>query len=286
MGLADHIRDGASLIRENVTLQANASNSGSIELGSAYMLLTLQSNIPCRLRLYDNLQSRDDATEKIRPFTTNFVPNNIALIGDFSMSVAGTYKIDPATYGVVATASNKLTYYRIDNNTSTPTIVFNRYLLEDSTVNTINRITVPYIQSLVTTGTFVTGTLSDPTVPRTYLLVSASLSGSGTRARIRLYSRSNVFSNTTEISRSFATESLGSTGLIIDAILSGSQTTYFVPKIVGSNLDTIGSDLVAIRSNEAAIMGENEMYYILENLASTPGTTNIKVSLHVFSLES
>lgn len=285
MGLAEHIRNGAVLDRQTINLQTSAAGSGSVDLGSAYILLSLTTNTPCRLRLYDNLESRDNATEISRTFVNKGVANNIALIGDFSMSVAGTYTIDPAVYSVVATSSNKLTYYRIDNGASAPIITFNRFLLEDSSINIINRVTVPDIQATVTTGSFVSGTLASATVPRTYLLVSASLSGSGKRARLRLYTKSTAFSNATEISRSFATESLGTTGLVIDALLSGSETTYFVPKLIGANLDTIGTNLISIRGNDAAIMGDNEMYYILQNLSPTTPTDDIKVSLHVFSLE-
>lgn len=285
MGLAEHIRNGAVLNRQSVNLQTSVARSGSVDLGSAYTLLSLTTNTPCRLRLYDNLESRDNATEISRTFANKSVANNIALIGDFSMSVAGTYKIDPVVYGVVATSSNKLTYYRVDNTVTAPTITFNKFLLEDSTINIINRITVPDIQVTVTTGSFVSGTLANVTVPRTYLLVSASLSGSGKRARFRLYTKSTVFSNPTEISRSFATESLGTNGLIIDALMSGSQTTYFVPKLIGANLETVGTNLITIRGNDVAMMGYNEMYYIVQNLSPTTVTDDIKISLHVFSLE-
>lgn len=286
MGLAEHIRQGAVLKRESITLNASPSNSGSFVLGSAYALFTINTNIPCRLRLYDNLSSMEDSDEISRPFIDKGVKNNIALVGDFSMSAAGTYKIDPMVYGVIATASNELTYYRINNNTAPPIITFNRFLLENSQIDIDNRVTVVDIDRYVESNTFVTGTLADITVPRTYLLVSASLSGSANRARVRLYSKNTVFSNSTEISRSFATESLGTSGLIVDAILSGSQTTYFVPKIVGANLNTIGTNLIAIRGNDTAIMGDKEFYYILENLSPVIGTANIKISFHVFSLES
>jgi hypothetical protein len=51
MGLKEYIRLGAQLTRDTITTQTTVVGSGSVELGSAYALLSIQTNFPCRLRL-------------------------------------------------------------------------------------------------------------------------------------------------------------------------------------------------------------------------------------------
>ena len=289
MGLKEYLTSGAKLSRQIVQLQTNITGSGSVELGAAYALLSIETDVPCRIRLYDNAFSRDNVAEKARSFGDTNVPSNIALIGDISASSIGKYTLDPVVYGLASTSSNKLTYYKIDG-TSAASINFVRYLLEDSTVSIDNRRTLPVIKQNVPLGGYITGTLTyDPIsqiiIPQTYLLISASVSGSNTRARLRLYSTSGSLQNTTEISRSFTTESSATSKLIVDAVMSGGAVTYFVPKIIGANLTNMNNNLNSIRGIPTSIAGANEMYYILQNVATTPADTQISASLHVFSLE-
>lgn len=289
MGLEQYIRAGANLTREIITFTASPSGSGSVNLGSVYTLLSVGTNSPCRLRLYDNLDSLTNAGERIRTFGNTNVSASTALIGDFSMSVAGTYTIDPPMYGVSQIPSNKLTYYRTENTQSgvNPVITVTRYLLEDSSISTANRVNFPQITGSLTATRIISGTLTSLTnIPRTYLLVSASMVGSSSgSARLRLYTTSESLTNLTEISRSFTTESSNNSKLIVDAILTGSEITYFVPKIAGANLQTMGTDLNAIRLDSAAIMGNNQLYYVLQNSVSSSATIRVTASLHVFALE-
>jgi hypothetical protein len=286
MGLAEYIKAGAGLQRTVINLQTDITGSGSIDLGSAYVLLSMTTTAPCRLRLYDNSQSRDDTAEKTRIFGNTNISASTALVGDFTMS-AGTYTIDPVVYGVVENSISKLTYYRVDNTASGqfPQITFKRYLLENSSVSTAARKSIPVMTASLAANALVSGTLYDSQIPTTYLLVSASVSGSSTRARLRLYSTSQSFSDTVEVNRLFTTESSATSKLIVDAIMSGSQTTYFVPKIIGVNLKNTGTDLNLIRNNIEKIMGENELYYILQNVNTTGGTVAISASVHLFSFE-
>jgi hypothetical protein len=286
MGLAEYIREGARLERQVITLQGNISGSGSIDLGSAYILLSLNTTSPCRLRLYDNSASLVNTGERNRVFGNTSISASTALIGDFSMSRAGLFTVDPALYGVVQNTSNKLTYWRMDNTGSgiPPTIQVTRYLLEDPAFLISSRKTLPAITANLAPNQIVSGTISDTNIPTTYLLVSMSLGNSSHVARLRLYNNTSSFSNLSEVSRSFSTESIASS-LIVDAIVSGSETTYFVPKIIGANIQNLGNDLNVIRSNFSLIPGYNELYYILQNVSSSGGTVGISASVHVFSLE-
>jgi hypothetical protein len=241
------------------------------------------------LRLYDNLASLTDNGERTRVFGDTSVSASTALVGDFSMSVAGTYTIDPPVYGVIEEPLTNLTYYRTENTQSgvNPVRTVTRYLLEDSSVSTLNRVNFPQITASLQVNEIVSGTLISATnIPHTYLLVSASMVGSSAgQARLRLYTTNESLTNLTELSRSFATESSNNSKLIVDAILTGSEITYFVPKIAGANLQTMGTDLNAIRLDRVAILGNNELYYILQNPATGGDTITVSASLHVFALE-
>lgn len=284
MGLEQYIRAGANLERRIITVTSTQPGTGSVDLGSAYILLSVSTDRPCRLRLYDNSQSLANSGERARLFGNTSVSASVALVGDFSMSAPGVYSIDPPLYGVT---QNTLTYYRVENTQSLaqPTLTFTRYNIEDTQVSTANRVTLPNIMGQLLPQQISSGSIQESSIPRTYLLVSASLSNTAVPTRLRLYSTKESLTNQTELSRSFTTESRNNSNLIVDAILTGSEITYFVPKIVGANLQTMGTNLNSIRTNQVAIMGLNEVYYVLQNLATTGTAASISASLHVFSLE-
>jgi hypothetical protein len=285
MGLAEYINSGMRLTRDNITFQTNDSGTGSVDLGSAYILLGINTTAPCRIRFYDNQESLMNLQEQTRTFDDRNISASIALVGDFNMTAAGTYTVDPVVYGVISVPTASLTHFKVDNTGSGlfPTVTVNRYLLENSSINISNRVTLPSIQQTLSPDQIKVGTLST-SIPRTYLLVSCSLSDPTHLARLRLYSDSSALSNSAEISRSFATESV-ERKLIVDAILSGNEIAYFTPKIVGANLQYAGSNLLSIANNRTSLDGESQLYYALQNVSTTGGAQSIEVSLHMFSLE-
>jgi hypothetical protein len=282
MGLKEYIRLGAKLSRDSITAQTDATGSGSVELGSVYALLSIQTTAPCRLRLYDNSQSLNNVTEKNRIFGNTNIAASTALIGDFTMS-AGTYTIDPVVYGVVTPANTKLTYYRVDNTASAqyPVLTFTRYLLENATISTSNRVSLPAITGSLSVGQIISGAIINSQIPLTYLLVSASLDATGSAARVRLYSTLASINNVTEKNRGFTTESQMNS-LLVDAIITGSETTYFIPKIIGANLDTVGATLSVLNVPQ----GNPEIYYIFQSMATSGGARNMTASIHVVSVEN
>lgn len=291
MGLTEQIRAGGKLTRNLVQFVTDVVGSGSASLGSAYALINITPSLPCRLRLYDNEFSRDNLSEISRSFGDTNIQDNIALVGDFSQSVGGqSFKIDPTLYSVT---ENSFTYYRVDppSEINIQATIFN---LEDLSIETNNfvRRDLPIISASLeynpNQGAIVEkGTINSLDIPTTYLLVSASLDDSAHIARLRLYSISSSLNLESEISRSFDVEASPNAFLIVDMILSGSNTTYFSPKIIGANLDTMGTDLENIRTSRELISGKKEIYYMLENKnINAVGAENIEVSLHVFSLEN
>lgn len=269
MGLREHIAAGAKLRRTNVTF--TAAGTGQVTFPPAAAILSVSSSAPVRLRLYDDVASRDDGGESSRVFTAD--PNqNIAIVADISMSAAGQYTLDPIMY---ATPLTDTLLYRVDAGTSQ--ITLNIYPLESASIVTetaiTNKRTLPATTS---TGGQASGSLTGTSIPKTYALISASLNtGIG---RLRLYTNEAAIDNATEKSRTFVTEAPASVGLIVDAIITASEGSFqFFPKLIGANLNTIGSDLP-----REDISGENEIYYIIDKIS---GTGNISASLHVFSFE-
>lgn len=292
MGLAEQILAGAKLERTTVTYQTDSVGSGSVDLGLSYALLDIRTSVPCRLRLYDNQSSMENAGEIIRSFGDLNISASVALIGDFSMSFSEkTYTTDPIMYAVVNDTTSRLTYYRVEGAASPPQIQITRYLIEDSdypagggAYSVANRRTFKFKIPSLNVNISASGALSgDASIPQTYLLVSASLSGSNNVARLRLYSNSSSLYDETEKFRKFENEPSASVPLIVDAFLSGSEITYFVPKIVGANLQNMGSNLTQLRTNPAKMQGNHELYYIIENKSSV--ATEVTASLHVYSLE-
>jgi hypothetical protein len=284
MGLDQYIKEGHVLKRNTVTLTTSAEGTGSVELGSTYALLSIATDAVCRVRLYDNEVSTQFVGEISRSFEDTYVASEVALIGDFNMSSPGSYTIDPVVYGVVDDAASKLTYYLVDGGPAT--LTFNVYSMEDSEKSTTNRTTLPNITASLSAGQYSTGTIVSEDIPRTYLLVKALTPTTTTITRLRLYSTPASLTNPTEVSRSFSVEPASTANLLVDMIIQPDETIRFMPKIVGANLKTMGTDLNAIQLNLTAVRGVNELYYIVENVEPSGGPSNITVQVHVFSLET
>lgn len=297
MGLEEHIKAGAQLTRDTIIITA-PTGSGSVDLGPAFAVLKIQTDTPIRLRLYDNEQSRDTATEISRPFGLS-ADTSIALIGDFSMSAAGAYEIAPAVFGFCSSSNPSSTFYRVENATGQPSqsiVRITRYLLEDRgvppttgsfyTINNRRVISIDYSGTNIPSASIVSGTISTgvSTVPQTYMLISASLDNVAHKVRFRLYATSSAIFNATERTRPFTTEPSEVVALLTDVVIDdGSETVYFTPKIFGANLENMGNDLLLTAESTAKISGDSEIYYYLQNLTSV--AINPVVSMSLYALE-
>jgi hypothetical protein len=288
MGLAEQIRAGASLTRNTFVTPVTAT--GSASFGAAYTLLSISADKTCRVRLYDNESSRDNLGEIARPFGSTNISASVALVGDFIISSSARQFVDPVVYSVAESYEEPYTYYRISDyegsfppETPVATLTLTRYLLENNTLETsLSRKTLSPISYTLNAAGMVSGTIDE--CPRTFLLVSASVTTTTTEpVRVRLYSKFTAINDTAEKNRTFDQPASASAFLIVDAILKESEITYFSPKIVGANLNTMGTDLSITRRSNALIAGDSEIYYVLENLGASSQTIN--VSIHTYSLE-
>jgi hypothetical protein len=288
MGLAEHVNAGAQLTRDVITL-TDTTGTGVINFGATYTILSLAPNIPCRFRLYDDATSRDDATETNRTFPDTNIPASVALIGDFSMSAAGIYSVDPVLFGHAESFTSPLSYYRVEPPGAQ--IRVTRFLLEDNTVPPTvggfytrdNRRLLPtFAATNLPANGITSGSIEDAAIPTTYLLVSASLQ-TPSDARLRLYAKEASIHVTEEKERPFHIEPSADAHLLVDMILSDAEVTRFSPKIVGANLQNMGNNLQLLVGNVELLDGKQELYYILENL--TGSTASVEVLVYVYALE-
>ena len=291
MGLLEHIQAGAELIRKQVSFTTSyPDNSGSFTPDAAQMILGVTLEAPCRLRIYENASSLNNALESSRPFNIG-VSGSVALVADISASEAGTYTIDPALFMITDDFETPEVFYRVDGPTTSIDVSLNTFLLEDGNITasagtpytTANKRTITINEDSVTPTEYRTGTIPSLNSPRTYLLISSSLTTASHETRLRLYSTEDSLTSDTELSRSFSAPTDTGSFLIADMIVTGSEVTYFSPKIVGANLSTMGTNLSLIQTNKNSIDGTSGIYYVLQNLTGT--TQTIEQSIHIYSLE-
>lgn len=286
MGLKEQLNAGSSaLVRDNVIVSVTGNTpqyTGSVDLGGTFTLISTISSIPCRIRLYGNSGSRNDGTELIRPFTSqSTIGSTIALIADMMLTDTNKFNLYPPVFGTALDIANtNSVYYTVDTGSANPfsgsttTIIFNRFLLEDTKfsnlvgVNTREILYTPttsLVPSASVTGSFVS--------PRTYLLYTVEPNFS--TARLRLYATAELRDNTTEVSRSFMTEPNSGSGLIADLWLDATQAFPINPLLIGRN-DTDQGLFGSVPATQ-------ETYYTLTNLSA--GTVPAAVTMSIFSLE-
>jgi hypothetical protein len=281
MGLSEQLREGAVLERSVIPFEIE--ETGSLELGAAYIILGIEVDSPCRLRLYDNESSLDDFAESIREYEDSPSTTGIALIGDIDMNAAGSYTLDPVLYSVPEDTSTYYTYYRVSDPVTGSITV---YKLEDENIQANidndhykinNRRTVLFdgSKNILSSG--------DVTA-RTYLMIDAT---SNEDCRLRIYGKAASVDNQAEASRSFDIVPQADVILLADMLLDSGSQTKFIPKIIGANLQTLPTNLETIRLSRTAINSFSEIYYRLEpqDPFGPVEASDISVTMNIFALE-
>jgi hypothetical protein len=279
MGLAEHLQSDAVLDRRTVPF--SGSGMGSVYFGAAYIILAIEVDRPCRIRLYDNLSSRNNSTEASRQYGVGLLSDNIALTADINITAPGRYTLDPVLYGVPRDTSNYLTYFNITGNTGTVQGNLFLYKLEDETIE-------PYIEGECNSS------LADPACLRTQLEFvknNNSISGprtflmldviANTNCRLRLYatpeSRDSISENNRQFDQAITDPNIL---LIADIVLQANQRIQFSPKIISANLGTLPQNLEIIRTNRVSLNSFSTIYYTLDTISTTAS-----IIMNVFSLE-
>lgn len=281
MGLKEQLNFGANLLkRELLSFTITGSQpvySGSFDLGRTFALTNVKSTTPCRIRLYGNEYSRDELNEKIRPYVSQSIPQDIALIADINLDTLEAYNLYPVLFG--ANLDNVISdtiYYTIDSSSAAPmigtnTIQFNRFIMEDGSVvgspGVITRQTV-LITGSIAPGEMFSGSI---TTPKTYLLLQVIPNVSP--IRVRLYADSSYRDNITEKNRPINIEPISSSGLISDMYMSSTTTASLTPILLGRNSNDVLNN---------TLFASSVTYYTITNDSFA---SDVSASLHLFSLE-
>ena len=285
MGLKEQLNAGASaLVRNDISVSFTSVQpqyTGSVDLGGTFTLISVVSTTPCRIRLYGDSGSRNDGTELVRPFDSqSSVASTTALIADIILTDTNKFNLYPPVFGTALSIANTTAvYYTIDERNGYPlsdqnTIIFNRFLLEDTRISNLPGVNTREILYTPTTSLVPNASVTGSFVsPRTYILYTVEPNFS--TARLRLYTTAQSRDNTTELSRVFATEPNSGSGLIADLLLDATEAVPITPLLVGRN------------DNDQGLFGyipaTQETYYTLTNLSVA--TLPAAVTMSIFSLE-
>lgn len=273
MGLKEQLAAGASLKRSNVGINIAGSYqlySGSFPLGKTFIITSARSSIPCRIRLYGDSGSRNNAEEITRPYISQSISGSISLIADINLTDTSTLQLYPPLFGAnLDTPVSASVYYSITSSSvqlsGTNTITINRFLLEDPNASTYPGVTTRehyLITGSVPIGTSISGSIE---TPKTYLLLQVIPNTSP--IRLRLYTDATYRDNPAEKSRTFGVEPSASSGIIADMYIDTTETSSFTPVVLGRNMETPPT---------------SSTYYTLTNNGLISGVT---ASLYLFSLE-
>lgn len=281
MGLKEQLNAGANLLkREPLQFFITGSQpvyTGSLDLGRTFVLTSIQSTTPCRIRLYGNQYSRNEINELARPYISQSIPQDIALIADINFDALGIFNFYPPLFGAnLENAVTETIYYTIDSSSIAPivgtnTIQFNRFVMEDKSVVGLPGVSTR--ETVLITGSVAPGNMfsGSITTPKTYLLLQATPSTSP--IRVRLYSDSSYRDDTTEKNRPFSTEPISSSGLITDMYMDTTATASLTPILLGRNAnDTLYNSAYA----------SSITYYTITNESVA---SDVSASLYLFSLE-
>lgn len=273
MGLREQALAGAAHRRKTTELSTSAGTiiSGSVNLNRTYMLLSIEATVPGRLRIYTDSSSRDTTTEKNRTFETKSTGNSIGLITDVTFS-AGIHYFDGGVFGMSLDTGSYNSYYTVEtSNSLANTIKLQTFTLEDTIdANPATNYTVANRRlftisssGVIGANSRVIGQISSSTLPKTFLLVTASVNV--TESRIRLYGVNTSSISVSEVTRAWGTDPESSSALIAD-INFDSYYNVLSPMVFGLNYS-----------------GSNELGYIIDNLVGT--TRTISSSIMLYSLE-
>lgn len=282
MGLEEQIAAGATALRrESVAFTlpfVAAQISGSVSVGRSFVLTAVQASTRCRVRLYGDQISRDNVTEKARPFASQSLQTGVSLIADIDLNTEQLFNLTPPIFGF--NLDNPIStniYYTIDTGSATPLsatdrITLTRFLIEDPAVvnspGVVTRQVLTINSASIASGSSVTGSI---TSPRTYLLYK--IRPNAVPLRLRLYTSASYRDLPSEVSRSFGTEPASGSGLITDIFMEDLMELPMTPVLVGRNDNDLANPNIS---------ADAETYYRLTNGSAT---SPVSASLFTFSLE-
>lgn len=260
MGLLEQIQSGARFTRDTVTISNTPVSGSTGAFGSTYVLLNVQVDNPCRIRLYSD--SASVAIDDSRSTSSININDAVGLVVDAVIN-SSSYKLnfDPPIIGT--TFSGSETWYNISGSNVTATFTY--YPIESVYGE---RETLNFYATSLPSGF---SELGNKTSPKSFLILSASCNF--TESRLRLYSRDINLVTSTEKNRTFSTAPTDGSYIISDMLFDSASYAYkLVPILQAYNLETYP-------------VGDNYVGFILENLSGVT-RTGMTASLYIYKIEN
>lgn len=257
-------------IRTTTTLIKDSGNSirssSLLEMGGAFILLSAQSDFPCRLRLYSDEPSM--ITDASRPLGNFNLTESVALIADIFLTGSNSRLVfNPPVVG--NTFAGGQLYYNLSGSAGIPiNVTLESYPIKPIADSTDGDFGIVISGSAIpTTGNGVSGSIN---TSKSFLILSASATS---ESRLRLYSRPHTEIPATEMARAFGTEPQTGSLLIADLMFDSASFQYPLVPILEAYTWTATDYSV----------GSGQVGYILQNRSG--GTANITASIYAYSLE-
>lgn len=257
MGLRELVLSGSSLTRLQTTL---SEGSGSVNLGSSFVLLSVSSTIPTRVRLYSDSASL--GIDESRPTSSFDIDANVGLSLDTELTAA-TSSLTFAPPIIATTFSASQTWYNISGSGGA-SVTIGYYPIE---FDTASRTTLTISETGVVTGSARAGII---TVPNGYLLLSGNAT---TESRVRLYSNTDEVVSP-ELGRAFGTAPAEGSRLVADMMLDTASFEFKITPV-----------LQAFVLSPSYLVGDNQMGYLINNISATP-TITTTASFTIYPIET
>jgi len=262
MGIFELAQSGSNLTRKLVSISSSPATGKTTGFGTSYILLGVQTQGPCRIRLYSDSASVD--IDNSRPTSSFDINPSVGLVLDTELTGSVTRLIfNPPIIGT--TFSGSETWHNISSSAA-QTATFTAYPIEFAEFP--SRTILTFSGSNIDTGS--TGVEGNITSPKGFLILSGS---ADTGSRLRLYSRPIDQVPLVEKVRAFGENPITGSSIIADMAFDSASFSYKLsPSLEAYNLESYSN-------------GNNLVGFILQNQSTTNGAT-ITASLLIYPTEN
>jgi hypothetical protein len=270
MGLRQQLASGSVFGKQIINLPTFISGSGSgvipnsSKLAANYILLSMDVNNPCRVRLYQDSASVN--LDKNRASTIFDLDDTVGLNVDAVFDTNNKlFKFDPPIMCTTYQAGQ--TWYNVTEGTGSTNVSFVVYNIGPIGDSSADRSAVAISSGVIASSATAQG---DINTKKSFLILSGSSSHA---SRLRLYSTAIASVPAGEISRTNAVAPNDDSKLIADLTFATASTAYKLsPVLEGYSW-----------SGTTYTTGSGTVGYLLENRSG--GSANITATIHILSLE-
>lgn len=262
MGILELAQSGSNLSRQTTNV-TTTDPFGSALFGTSYILLSVSTMYPCRIRLYSD--SASVAIDNSRPSSSFDIDPAVGLVLDTTILNPGKTSFDPPIIGTTFSTSSQ-TWYHITSSEA-QTVQFTTYPIEFYPQYDNTRLVIAVSGSNIDTGS--TGLTGEISTPKGFIILSGSAS---VKSRLRLFSRPYSEIPAAERNRAFGENAITGSSIIADMMFDTGSFSY----ILSPSLEAYNLQSYSVGSNQVGFMLQNE---------STSSSATITASLLIYPIE-